>query len=951
MSNENYKKYPRGSEWIRWDLHLHTPSSFDYENKSITDEEIINEIKKINLSVVAITDHHIIDVKRIKNLQRIAGGEVSVLPGIEFRTDKGGSESVHIIGIFSEDSEIESTWDKIKGKLNLTEADIKKAGGDDCIFVNLETACDLIHECGGIVSIHAGKKTNSIENITNALSHKIAIKKNILEHIDIFEVGSLEDVTDYETVVYPKISKNPPIIICSDNHNVREYKTKAILWIKSIPTFNGLKQILYEKERVYIGEESPTRADLNKTIKSLIIEKSNSWFDKSEIQINPWSVSMIGGKGTGKTAMLDIIALTANKNWKELEENRDSFIKKAKKELHGLSTKLVWCDGSEDVCELDKITSPIIDKSKDFRKVVYLSQGFISQLCSNVNELQRQIEAVIYQNVKNEDRIIYSNFDEYKNSKLNAVKSRQNELRGKLNIANEKVNKNLELIYQKEDNAKNIELKGKEVLRIDKEIKKISTGLKEKKRQELFKEYQKFGNEKSELEKVIAQQREDIRNIDLILEKITSLKVAHNDSIEEINSLFRELGVKSVISIKILPENISKNLNNFKKKRKEVISNKVKELGDINGKINALAQKLELEKSKQDKLSELSELHKKAKEEKASLIEKGKKIANAEMILAENKNEQKILLYSFFVTLFQEKEILEEIYNPLESILEKSEEENKNFFRFSVALGFNYEVMADKGNALIDHRKSGKYLNTSKEQLLIDLRGMKEADFELNFEDGLKNKELSQKNKINADKFLAGIMSLFYQKDDSDVDLKIKNQLSIGYSMKDFYNWVFSTEYYKLSYAIKFNEKDLDSLSPGLKGVALLILYLELDKEDNRPILIDQPEENLDNRFIYNTLVKYFKIAKKRRQVIIATHNANLVVNTDAEQVFVANFDKDKKEQKNYISYVSGAIEDTFNENNGGSILESRGIREHIIDVLEGSEDAFKKRERRYNLS
>lgn len=411
------------------------------------------------------------------------------------------------------------------------------------------------------------------------------------------------------------------------------------------------------------------------------------------------------------------------------------------------------------------------------------------------------------------------------------------------------------------------------------------------------------------------------------------------------------MGVKSVISIKILPENISKNLNNFKKKRKEVISNKVKELGDINGKINALAQKLELEKSKQDKLSELSELHKKAKEEKASLIEKGKKIANAEMILAENKNEQKILLYSFFVTLFQEKEILEEIYNPLESILEKSEEENKNFFRFSVALGFNYEVMADKGNALIDHRKSGKYLNTSKEQLLIDLRGMKEADFELNFEDGLKNKELSQKNKINADKFLAGIMSLFYQKDDSDVDLKIKNQLSIGYSMKDFYNWVFSTEYYKLSYAIKFNEKDLDSLSPGLKGVALLILYLELDKEDNRPILIDQPEENLDNRFIYNTLVKYFKIAKKRRQVIIATHNANLVVNTDAEQVFVANFDKDKKEQKNYISYVSGAIEDTFNENNGGSILESRGIREHIIDVLEGSEDAFKKRERRYNLS
>ena len=57
--------YPRGSEWRKWDLHFHTPSSYDYKNKSITDEEIISILKKNNISVVAITDHHIIDVERV----------------------------------------------------------------------------------------------------------------------------------------------------------------------------------------------------------------------------------------------------------------------------------------------------------------------------------------------------------------------------------------------------------------------------------------------------------------------------------------------------------------------------------------------------------------------------------------------------------------------------------------------------------------------------------------------------------------------------------------------------------------------------------------------------------------------------------------------------------------------------------------------------------------------
>ncbi len=84
-------KYPRGSEWRKWDLHFHTPSSFEYKDKSVSDEDLITKLKESNISLVAITDHHIIDVDRITNLQKLAGGMITILPGIEFRSELGGS--------------------------------------------------------------------------------------------------------------------------------------------------------------------------------------------------------------------------------------------------------------------------------------------------------------------------------------------------------------------------------------------------------------------------------------------------------------------------------------------------------------------------------------------------------------------------------------------------------------------------------------------------------------------------------------------------------------------------------------------------------------------------------------------------------------------------------------------------------------------------------------------
>lgn len=101
---------PSGSNWRKWDLHFHTPTSFDYKDGSVTDQEIINGLIAAGVSAVAITDHHVMDVARIRNLQKLAGTNLIVFPGIELRSDLGGSETVHFIGIFPEDADVEGIW-------------------------------------------------------------------------------------------------------------------------------------------------------------------------------------------------------------------------------------------------------------------------------------------------------------------------------------------------------------------------------------------------------------------------------------------------------------------------------------------------------------------------------------------------------------------------------------------------------------------------------------------------------------------------------------------------------------------------------------------------------------------------------------------------------------------------------------------------------------------------
>ena len=109
------------------------------------------------------------------------------------------------------------------------------------------------------------------------------------------------------------------------------------------------------------------------------------------------------------------------------------------------------------------------------------------------------------------------------------------------------------------------------------------------------------------------------------------------------------------------------------------------------------------------------------------------------------------------------------------------------------------------------------------------------------------------------------------------------------------------------------------------------MLFRSLLSKSDKPLIIDQPEDNLDSEFIFKTIVMNLRKIKEVRQVIIVTHNPNIAIACDAEQIICCSINK----KDNRISYSSGSIEDSK-------------IRKYVVDILEGTMPAFELRKLKY---
>ncbi|MGB9763581.1 MAG: TrlF family AAA-like ATPase, partial [Minisyncoccia bacterium] len=599
--------YPKGSEWRKWDLHVHTPSSYDYKDKSVTNEQIIEIVKKNNISVVAITDHHTIDVERILQLQELAKDEIKILPGIELCADARGKEPIHFIGIFPECNRDRLSYIKneILSKANISKQ-IQEGRKNNEIYCNLENTAKTIKELGGIVTIHAGSKSNTIENITNSLPVNMAQKRDIADIVDIFELGAAKDKEDYRNIVFPAINEIFPMVICSDNHDIKNYSLKQNCWIKADPTFEGLKQIIYEpEERVYIGEEPEIikRVKENKTkfINSIKInqidgysENKGIWFKNIEIPLNPGLVAIIGNKGNGKSALTDIISLCGNSHY----YSDFSFLKEEKFLKDGLAknfeAELLW----ESDESIKKNLNDKPDQNSPER-VRYLPQNFFERLTNNLEtyDFEKTLEEVVFSYIPDEQKLGKNSFTELIEYKKQIVNKDIDKIRreiGEINKQIIEIEKKLHPDYKKQIEEK-LKLKKKELEEHNKikpnevsdpsKDEKISEELK-KKQEQLSSLNQNFENVEKEIKNVqddIKDFYSNIEELTIINKEIEDFKSQLGNYIKDNKEKFSKYGleISEIIKYEINDSIIKQKIREIEEKQKE-LRNKLLTKEEIN---------------------------------------------------------------------------------------------------------------------------------------------------------------------------------------------------------------------------------------------------------------------------------------------------------------------------------------------------------------------------------
>ena len=344
----------------------------------------------------------------------------------------------------------------------------------------------------------------------------------------------------------------------------------------------------------------------------------------------------------------------------------------------------------------------------------------------------------------------------------------------------------------------------------------------------------------------------------------------------------------------------------------------------------------EIIKNTEDKLKIiLLELEKKLTEKQNILIEEKDKLTK-ELTPYSDKIKNKEELEKIENLLLKENKKLKKI-NSLETELEKENFNKDNYNQEIINIFENYKEIYDT-----ELEKKG--LKKDFENLKIEIKYELSMKYWENLYECLNGTSLRGHLEYSPDILpkLEELKNLYLLLEKEEIKLKK------GYNKKDVLKTLTKNPFI-LKYDITENGININNMSEGNKSFVLLELIIQLGNNEF-PILIDQPEDDLDNRSVYEGLVKFLKNKKKERQIIVATHNANIVVGADAENIIVANQNGVGTENynKRQFDYKNGALENQTKDSNG--ILGKRTIQEHICEILEGGKQAFERRKRKYKF-
>lgn len=900
----------RGSEWRKWDLHIHTPGTAKndhYGNSDEVWERYIDALEKSDVTVFGITDYfsisNYIKVKEYQKQDRLKGK--FLLPNVELRiypvTDK--SKLINIHAIFDPSLDVEDIEREFFRQLQFTynsasysciDNDLAKLGrivennqnmsddvaikkGIDAFAVSYEALKDVIDKDffkGHVIIALSNGSKDGVTGILNQEGNMQPLRKEITRMSDIILSGNPGDVeyfsgakTSVEEVISTYGSLKP-CIIGSDAHSLDKvgiFPNDRITWIKADPTFEGLKQILFEpKERVRISDTMPDfKYDYN-IIDHVVLNTAGVW--NQTVPFNQNLNTIIGGRSTGKSTLLASVAA----KFQEIknDENYD-FIKGLSDNVH-----VFWRDGQE----------------ADNKEIEYFTQNEIANIISRRDSDKLFLEILTS---LPEMREAYEKYKSDEAAKFASIQAKVSLFFEKRRQYKEKY-AYVKTLGDKEGIKREIE-------KLSKERDSIQRRLTDKK--ELLEKYQIVGKEISDLRTKETVMRHDLELLNLL----------GTSEFLTVNPAVSCIGLTEEISRNITEE-VQRTLAQSNARIQEFIKSLITKWDND---FKALARKI-------------------AEKQNDADYQEGKKIFDENKYLS-HVMEQISSLSRQMLLIDKESQMLEKLDKEVKTIASELLNEHLSYLDMMNYIASVLRIQHD--NITLS---AGYELRKNLEEKLNECISLRSASMNALIVN--VTFQYQKKTKDSIKECLADLLNKSLRG-----EITFKN----GYDVQSFISMILSSNWFSLFYCVDYEGDRLSDMSPGKRS--FVVLKLLLDFSDKKcPILIDQPEDNLDNRAIYNELVKYIREKKKERQIILVTHNPNIVVGADSEEVIVANQNgKNAPNDKGIkFQYVHGSLEHSMHRNSDESlpILCRCGIREHVCDILEGGENAFRDRENKYGF-
>jgi ABC-type lipoprotein export system ATPase subunit len=954
-----------GSAWRRWDLHVHTPGTILNDQYGIWEEYLRAVEAHQDVKVLGVTDYMSIanysKLKAYRASSRIQNIDL-LIPNIELRiappTDKATAINIHLL-VSPDDVDHEQQILNALGRLYWQYGQQRYSCLPDQLMALGKSFDQTIRE--GPAALKTGVVQFKVDFTTfrEWYQDELWLRRNSLVAVaagtdglsgfrrDGAWAAHRDEITRFSQIIFSgrpgerefwlcqgstedqatalRLGGPKPCVHGSDAHEIAKLfkpDDSRYCWIKADPTFEGLRQVLYEPgDRVHIGPTPPDYHDEARVIRAVRLSNASGWFDDISVPLNAGLVSIIGQKGSGKSALAELIAYTAG-SWHATDSG--SFLSRAGDYLQDVKVALEWADGNISQAQLG-------DKQTDKNAVRYLSQKFVEHLCAEDNiglELVREIENVIFSYLDPTDTLNASSFDELRSICTEAIRAEGDRLRDDV----------MGLIREEcalREGAATLPEKKKRIIALAEEragLEKQVPKANSPEEAQLQKELQEKRRELAVAQQAAAVDKQKLQKIADIRAKVTTFKAQGAKFHAEVNALLGEAGVPEADRAPFLPSFSADTEPPLVRRETELRRSLQQRDGEVDNpaagtiqwlqhQIRALLQRDSADKARQEKIKAIQTRLAAIATEIERVRDEIARIEGPDMLrLAAARQERRDTYAAFFRNLEEEQRTLKELYAPVSGRL-TSTSDSEQELQFSIRWEVDLKKWLDRGAVLFDQRKTIAYgtmqgLTDAARKILVPAWTSGDPVF----------------IGVAHDQFLAE-----FNKPSFSVTC-----LREDVTVLDLLQWLYEVDHIRLTYGLKYNGVELGKLSPGTKGIVLLILYLGMDIGDTRPLVVDQPDENLDNESIYQLLTAYFKSAKTRRQIILITHNPNLVVNADSEQVIVASCDR-RPNGLPHITYRSGALENIS--------PPDRGIRQDVCRILEGGADAFRKRERRYSLS